>query len=224
MGAGFLSFALGVSLVLSSLLPIAGNLFSENGRDRLGSALQSDFQETEAFRSYLSEMMNRFIAMGAGGPLNGYYYDYYDVYAEDTFLIEKEATAVIQQDDVWYFDGYPISDYQPTESDRERWKKEAEAWNKVIQEDRNLLYSISQNGKVLYSNTEDISQYPAQGYGFLLSFDGSKCSAIKNGSPVDLYGDGVYQEDGQHWYLPGYSNFRADGINLKRKIKNEYTF
>ncbi|MCI8475047.1 MAG: hypothetical protein HFF07_06885, partial [Oscillospiraceae bacterium] len=50
-GAGFLSFALGVSLVLSSLLPIAGNLFSEDGRDRLESALQSDFQETEAFRS-----------------------------------------------------------------------------------------------------------------------------------------------------------------------------
>ena len=225
VGAGFLSFALGVSLVLSSLLPIAGNLFSENGRDRLGSALQSDFQETEAFRSYLSEMMNRFIAMGAGGPLNGYYYDYYDVYAEDTFLIEKEATAVIQQDDVWYFDGYPISDYQPTESDRERWKKEAEAWNKVIQEDRNLLYSISQNGKVLYSNTEDISQYPAQGYGFLLSFDGSKCSAIKNGSPVDLYGDGVYQEDGQHWYLPGYSNFRADeearGVTVSIAVADE---
>ena len=225
VGAGFLSFALGVSLVLSSLLPIAWNLFSEDGRDRLGSALQSDFQETEAFRSYLSEMMNRFIAMGAGGPLNGYYYDYYDVYAEDTFLIEKEATAVIQQDDVWYFDGYPISDYQPTESDRERWKKEAEAWNKVIQEDRNLLYSISQNGKVLYSNTEDISQYPAQGYGFLLSFDGSKCSAIKNGSPVDLYGDGVYQEDGQHWYLPGYSNFRADeearGVTVSIAVADE---
>ncbi len=225
VGAGFLSFALGVSLVLSSLLPIAGNLFSKNGRDRLGSALQSDFQETEAFRSYLSEMMNRFIAMGAGGPLNGYYSDYYDVYAEDTFLIEKEATAVIQQDDVWYFDGYPISDYQPTESDRERWKKEAEAWNKVIQEDRNLLYSISRNGKVLYSNTEDISQYPAQGYGFLLSFDGSKCSAIKNGSPVDLYGDGVYQEDGQHWYLPGYSNFRADeearGVTVSIAVADE---
>ncbi len=224
-GAGFLSFALGVSLVLSSLLPIAGNLFSEDGRDRLESALQSDFQETEAFRSYLSEMMNRFIAMGAGGPLNGYYYDYYDVYAEDTFLIEKEATAVIQQDDVWYFDGYPISDYQPTESDRERWKKEAEAWNKILQEDRNLLYSISRNGKILYSNMEDISQYPTQGYGFLLSFDGKECSASKNGSAIDLYGDGIYREDGKHWELPGYSNFQADetaaGVTVSIAVADE---
>ncbi len=207
---GFLSFALGVSLVLASLLPIAGNLFSEGGQDRLESALQSDFQETEAFRSYLSEMMNRFIAMGAGGPLNGSFSDYHDVYAEDAFLIEEKATAVIRQDNVWYFDGYPISDYQPTESDREQWKKEAEAWNKILQEDRNLLYSISQNGKVLYSNTEDISQYPTQGYSFLLSFDGKECSASKNGSTIDLYGDGIYREDGKHWELPGYSNFQAD--------------
>ena len=73
----FLSFALGVSLLLTSLLPLAGNLCSESGRDRLRSAFQSDFQETEAFRSYLSEMMGRFIAMGTGGPLAGYSPDYY---------------------------------------------------------------------------------------------------------------------------------------------------
>ena len=38
---GFAGFALGVSLLLTSLVPIAGNLLSESGRDRLKSALQS---------------------------------------------------------------------------------------------------------------------------------------------------------------------------------------
>ncbi len=222
---GFAGFALGVSLLLTSLVPIAGNLLSESGRDRLKSALQSDFQETEAFRSYLSEMMGRFIAMGAGGPLNGNYSDYYDVYTEDAILVEAEATAMVQEGGVWYFDGYPVSDYQPSENDRERWKKEAEAWNKVIREDLNLLYSISKDGKVLYSNTEDISQYPTQGYGFLLSFDGRECSATKNGSSIDLYGDGIYREDGEHWNLPGYSNFpageEAEGVRVSIAVADQ---
>ena len=222
----FLSFALGVSLLLTSLLPLAGNLCSESGRDRLRSAFQSDFQETEAFRSYLSEMMGRFIAMGTGGPLDGYSPDYYETYGlEDAVLLEANAISVAQEGEVWYFNGYPVSDYQPTESDKEQWKKEAEAWNKSLQEDQNLLYSVSRNGKVLYSNTEDISRYPTQGYSFLFSFDGKECSATRNGSPINLYGDGVYREDGEHWLLPGYSNFpagnEAEGVRVSIAVADQ---
>lgn len=213
---GFLSFALGVSLLLSSLLPIAGNLVSASGRNRLQNAFQSDFQNTAAFRSYLSDTMNSFIAMGAGGPISGGYYISYD-YGEP-YLIEAEAVAetVMIQHDVG------ISTYiKPTQKEKDQWKKDAEAWARQFEEDKNILYYITVNNQVAYTNMDRrkdaIPAFPQEGYGFRLSFNGSICEAEKDGKTLDLYGDGIYQEDGKHWALPGYSNYLiAEGASSVR--------
>ena len=96
---GFLSFVLGVSLLLSSLLPLLGNLTSESGRQGIQNALKSEFQETRSFRTYLSNMMNSFIAMGAGGPIYGTYYGYSEPEIET--IIEAEAVSGDLSENVW---------------------------------------------------------------------------------------------------------------------------
>lgn len=215
---GFLSFVLGVSLLLSSLLPLLGNLTSESGRQGIQNALKSEFQETRSFRTYLSNMMNSFIAMGAGGPIYGTYYGYSEPEIET--IIEAEAVSGDLSENVWYAsDGYSYFDGQPTENDKARWKREAEAWNKILQEDKNLLYFIECDGKMLYSNTGNSFQVPVAGYSFLLTFDGTKCTATQNGTPMDLYGDGIFREDGEHWELPGYTNFQAGEEAAKVRVK-----
>ena len=139
---GFLSFVLGVSLILSSLLPLVGNLISESGRYRLQNALKSEFQETSSFRTYLSSMMNSFIAMGAGGPISGTYYDYYSDTELETIIEAEAVSGNLIVGNSWYTSDEYYSDRQPTANDKARWKKEAEAWNKFLQDDKNLLYFI----------------------------------------------------------------------------------
>ncbi len=79
-----------------------------------------------------------------------------------------------------------------------------------IEEDGNLLYVISYQGKTCYANT-DLLSFPnggealPEGYNFLLSFDGTKVTITKDGQALDVYGDGYYTE-GQDWLVPGYSN------------------
>ncbi len=208
---GFFSFALGVSLLLTSLLPLAGSMMSESGRDRLKNTLQSDFQQTESFRDYLSRLMNTFLAMGAGGPVNGDYYSYGDEYA---LAVEGVAETVILQQDVgWYIDSGSVVG-KPTEATRAQWKKEAEAYHQAIQGDKNILYCIQNGDTVLYTNIDDADYYHAapSGYDTVLTFQNGKCTLAIAGEQVSIYGENgqsLYVDDGEHWYLPGYVNFPA---------------
>lgn len=101
-----------------------------------------------------------------------------------------------------------------TEEERERVQKRKEGltrtYLKGIRDDKNLLYSISYDGKLLYSNgdlqvTEGGLKAP-EGYNFLLYFDGEKVRITKDGQETDVYGDGYYRDDSA-WYVPGYRNF-----------------
>ena len=80
-----------------------------------------------------------------------------------------------------------------------------------FEEDKNLLYSISRDGQLLYSNSDllvaDGSMQVPEGYNFLLYFDGEKVRITKDGEEVDIYGDGYYRDDKSDWYVPGYRNF-----------------
>ena len=210
---GFVSFAIGTSLLLTALLPTVGCLASESGRNRLENALKSDFHETSTFRSYLSEMMNRFLAMGAGGPIDGSYYEEYEY--SDIYSEAVTETIVIVQDgsyDLYRDDSLPV---QPTESARERWKKEAEAYHQSIQNDKNILYMIQKGDDILYTNL-DSSHYDhanrPEGHNFTLSFYNGKCIVANNGVEIHIYGENnnePYIDDGEHWALPGYTNFPA---------------
>lgn len=107
----------------------------------------------------------------------------------------------------------PLTEEQIREREERiaKWKQRiTEAYFDGMQEDKNLLYSISHDGKLLYSNADlslkDGSMQAPEGYNFLLYFDGEKVRITKDGKEADVYGDGYYRE-GNDWYVPGYRNF-----------------
>jgi len=96
-----------------------------------------------------------------------------------------------------------------------------------MKEDKNILYRVEKEGETLYSNSETLTasgtaaQLP-EGYGFLLQFDGQKVRAWKDGTELDLYGDGYYRfesiDEPYQWYVPGYKNFTVDEAGSKVKV------
>ncbi len=95
----------------------------------------------------------------------------------------------------------------------EQRKKIADKYHENIRGDKNLLYTIVYDGKVLYSNSDalpaDGSMSAPEGYNFVLYFDGEKTRIFKDGKEVDIYGDGFYRDESD-WYVPGYNNFQVD--------------
>lgn len=106
-------------------------------------------------------------------------------------------------------------------------KAALEAYMKEYARDKNLRYAVIYQGKLLYTNMEqlepkvgeelknpDFQGYlPAEEeYNFCLWFNekgDGKVRISKDGEDLDVYGDGVYTEDSL-WYVPGYTNFSVD--------------
>ncbi len=103
----------------------------------------------------------------------------------------------------------------------EQKKKIADKYHNNIKGDKNLLYTIAYDGKVLYSNSDalpaDGSMSAPEGYNFVLYFDGEKTRILKDGKELDVYGDGFYRDDND-WYVPGYNNFQVDETVKKAAI------
>ncbi len=207
---GFVSFALGVSLVLVNGLPLADRLSDADGRRYLSELRTDDFQQTAAFRNYLSGLMDRFIAMGAGGPLDDYYHYGYST----DEIIETTVISAVAVEGGYDYAEYGYEDRAPTEADKERWKKQAQAYHEAIQDDKNILYEVRKGNEVLYSNTAehyDHANLPS-GYKTALSFFSGSCTLTLRGEPVSIYGEDNkdrYVDGSDQWYLPGYVNFPA---------------
>lgn len=106
-------------------------------------------------------------------------------------------------------------------------KAALEAYMKEYARDKNLRYAVIYQGKLLYTNMEqlepkvgeelqnpDFQGYlPAEEeYNFCMWFNekgDGKVRISKDGEDLDVYGDGVYTEDSL-WYVPGYTNFSVD--------------
>ncbi len=107
----------------------------------------------------------------------------------------------------------------------ERWAK---GIHEKMKEDKNVLYRVEKEGKVLYSNLDslspdmDPSALISEGYSFLLQFDGEKVRAWLDGEELNIYGSGYYhfdeREDSYQWYVPGYKNFTVDEAGSKVKV------
>ena len=183
----------GVAALLLGFALTAGSLLSGLGQWVTGSDLEwwkDDWQETRAFASEVSGYVRDFLTLGAGGTLTWY----------DT---------VLEGDSGWTSGGW----YSDTASDSAMASEESghTAPDAAYQADKNVLYCIRKNNRVLYRNTSralaDTSDIP-EGYNFLLIFKDGKAQAWKDGKEADLYGSGIYTED-RSWYLPGYENFTA---------------
>ncbi len=220
----FVSFFLGVSFLLTSgaaLLRqsiVAG--WSGDGWARLR---ETDYQNTMDFREYVQNRLFIFLVMATGGEISGYYgpdgyyrntYDdvFYgtgtDTVTEDFFLEAGATTGEL----------YETEQQAATEASKKKTKKEneadAKAYHEAIRENKNLRYRIVCDGKEKFSNMDDLvwdkerASLP-DGYNFYLFFDGEKVTIMKDGTEVDVYGDGYFRDNSQ-WYVPGYQNFVVD--------------
>ena len=97
----------------------------------------------------------------------------------------------------------------------------------AMKEDKNVLYRVEKEGKVLYSNSDTLgasksSSNPPSDYGFFLLFDGEKVRIWLDGEEQNVYGGGYYRfderEDSYQWYVPGYKNFTVDEAGSKVKV------
>lgn len=195
--AGFLAFVLGVSLVLGSLGAAVGRLSMQRGS---GEWWKSDWQETEAFRAEVSAYLREFLTLAAGKELN-WYDGWYETGVWEGAVIFQEAIAT----------DWGTAYFTDTAATPAQDGNDPDYWYKG---DSNVLYYVA--GKTAhYRNTEDTlsvyNQLP-EGYNFMLSFQRGKITVVKDGNTLDIYGDGIYDEDSD-WFLPGYDNFPiGDGV------------
>ena len=136
----------------------------------------------------------------------------------------EQALSAAEENDEWDewekeygygWDGYDYDEWLEENITPETKKEIAEAYHKRMKEDKNLLYTIMDGDKVLYTNSEEVKaagdfMTGPEGYNFLMSFDGSKVRIQKDGKELDIYGDSYYRDEDDDWYVPGYKNFVAD--------------
>ena len=241
----FIMFFLGVSLSLGSFAEILRLKPAGVRIWQLDRMLEDDYQESRRFREYVERRLEDFLLMAAGGDglwgiwgYDGYLYEDFGyggwnlpTQAVEGDLLEAGQLEGIQselgvcQEEM---ESYPEFAEQRKPLTDEQKPKLAQKYHESIKGDKNLLYTVSYDGKVLYGNSdtlmeEGIPSVPEgipsvpEGYNFLLYFDGEKARIYKDGEEIDVYGDGYYRDESD-WYLPGYANFQADDTVKKASV------
>ena len=169
------------------------------------------WEETPRFRSEVSDVLEGLIRIGAGQP----------VYGAGTAAESAVESTVVARAAEGGTAEIVFGTVEATESSEpagtEAWTEEeirqsAEAFLERFETDQNLLYELKQDGKVLYDNLNGQTiggpdnALPDQ-YDFLLKFDGNRAEIYRNWTQQDVYGDGIYEDDGLHWRVPGYENY-----------------
>lgn len=213
-----------VSLLLTGVFGFAfSGLFSGSFKSCIRMLENSDFQETDTFKGFISDRLFHFLDMACGEYVNDYYYYGGGYYAYETTDI-VEAEAIEQAAEQGYVLGEDVTDYAYSEDSEESIQKKltadekkalAYAFHKRIRSDKNILYRICYKGNQNYSNFGNVFwEYSSreknlpEGYNFALYFDGKKAVIQKDGREVDIYGDGIYREEAD-WRLPGYKNYQG---------------
>lgn len=175
---------------------------------------EKTWQDTGGFRESIAEMLNDLIRIGAKQPIS---------YGIETVTEEAVGTVVVEGSAGWKSSAaestesvvYP-QDFGGNEKEwtPEEIQKMAENFHQEHRENKNLLYELKQDGKVLYSNLDGETvggpkNTLPKGYNFLMKYDGGKATLYKNGVKLDIYGDDIYEEDGLHWRVPGYQNYKV---------------
>ncbi len=241
----FIMFFLGVSLSLGSFAEILRLKPAGVRIWQLDRMLEDDYQESRRFREYVERRLEDFLLMAAGGDglwgiwgYDGYLYEDFGyggwnlpTQAVEGDLLEAGQLEGIQselgvcQEEM---ESYPEFAEQRKPLTDEQKKNLAQKYHENIKGDKNLLYTVSYDGKVLYGNSETLMEegipsvpegIPSvpEGYNFLLYFDGEKARIYKDGEEIDVYGDGYYRDESD-WYLPGYANFQADDTVKKASV------
>lgn len=213
-----MAFLLGVSLILGSISPWLIQFQTSGSRTWLSDSFQKDYQNTQAFRNYMSGYLERFLSMATGGSVSGAYFGSDCYVFSGSYESAYSGNAILESGAYDYdYDWYGDINEEPSQEERERIQRQIEAAQRYFQEDKNVLYRISYEGKELYTNTDSSLSTLPEGYNFRLYFDGQKATAVKDGVELDIYGDGLYTEESP-WYLPGYRNFTVDEQTAKATV------
>lgn len=141
---------------------------------------------------------------------------------EDYYQWQNDLRLNNWYDGAWADYGQESPTSPLTEEQREEQRRKlAQRYHDSIKGDENLLYSIAYDGKVLYANSElqdaEGNITMPEGYNFLLQYADGKVRIFKDGTELDVYGDGYYRDDSE-WYVPGYRNFTVDEETKKAVI------
>lgn len=216
----FTAFFLGISLLLGNLSSV---LVQYSSIDSLKADIQNsftgDYQNTDNFKYYVSNYLERFLVMASGGNAIGWF-DYY--YNGEEVTLNQGSTVTIEESSTNYtFNNYYGEFKLKDEEEIKNSKGVIDQLHENMKDDKNALYQIYNEGKLLYSNNGDLilnrNGALPEGYNFYLYFDGEKVTMIKDGEELDVYGDGYYRE-GNDWYVPGYQNFTLDEKSAKSEI------
>ena len=228
--AGFLAFFLGMTLFLSALGALGNRIAWE--RDP-SPRWEWDWQETDAFRDEVSQYLREFLTIGAGGTVDFYDQAYWTEYGGDVAVVQEaeayrswwgsypltEAVVVgrgLAECETQLNSFHSI----PAESEKDREPDEA------YRNDKNVLYYIETAEGKVYTNAEgrlaffleakrlrhassvDFSTVPQEqkDYNVFLTFQNGKVSIVKDGADLDVYGNGLYNNESR-WFVPGYDNF-----------------
>lgn len=257
----FGAFFLGISLLLTSGMPIVQEVLwaLRNGVPMTG--MESDYQNTVGFRNQMEGYLADFLAMAVGEEPGAFGYGgYYDsgVIVEDD-LLENYITSTVESTQISSADvsgevlgrlfgsagtatavdeqsadassgngAYGTSDGNAASTGnshgltKEQKKEAADKFHESMRKDPNILYRVSYDGEVLYTNMAGTKwqiwgdKLP-DGYNFALQYQGSHVKIAKDGEELDVYGDGYYA-GGEDWFVPGYKNFAADDALNKAEV------
>ncbi len=212
-------YVMGVSFLMAGTLGILNVSSSAGGiKETYSLLLHEDYQEGTEFSNFISYHLDNFLSMACGdyiGSYRGYVYESGD--NEAVYQEGEEEEQVIEN----YYVENEEADYTTFFGENLSKKEKINSavnFHNSIRDDKNLLYQISYEGKQLYSNMEELkwngdeNQLPS-GYNFYLRFDGTKAFIKKDGTELDIYGDGIFREN-EDWQIPGFQNF-----NVKEKWK-----
>ena len=218
---GFLSFFLGITLTLGSLGAAAERLVMQRGALPDWSG---DWQNTQEFRDEVSGYLREFLSLGATGTTGNAWYqtaEAWDVAVGSGW--ERHYTEIILSDTER--EALPI-----TEVPEEDTSQETEPDHPYRAGDKNVLYFITKNSELLYTNTEEqtsrlFSDRGFEGYNFYLTYQRGTVSIVKDDMELDVYGDGTYTSGQSQWFVPGYENLQAgkglDDIAVYMAVRQE---
>lgn len=192
----FVTFAVGLTLLLGSLLRIGGMLLASNG-EMLRA--QPDYQLTRGFQQCVADRLQLLLRAVTKNTIR-----LHSAQGNTT----EDDTLDGQEDADWLV----INDYGA--------RRTPEQYIEEISGDQNLLFAVTHTHYLRYTNIESLEsrigrvwwndrmgkEMAEKGYNFCLWFNRAgdgRIEVVKDGETVEVYGDGVDNEDGQ-WYLPGY--------------------
>lgn len=186
----WIAFFIGVNLlILSAIFGIPALIgYSPYVTASASDAFQSDPQNTDAFRETISKYLQVFLSMGTNTRIS---------WNPEEFNGDTPVVAASEK----------ITNASETQ-------KEFMNLHLSLMDDKNVLYRINYDQKIIYSNDTD-KQFGTSGenlppeYNFVLYFDGSQVQIRKDNAQLDIYGTGFYTK-GNDWFLPGYENFSAE--------------